>query len=83
LEEKLKEKGVTQLLVTGVTTDICVQTTMREANDRGYECIMVEDCTESFYPELKKAVFASVTGQNAVVGWTAPSEIVIKALQQA
>ena len=44
---------MTQLAFTGVTTEVCVQTTMREANDRGYECLLVEDCTESYFAALQ------------------------------
>ena len=53
LEETLRAIGVTHLLMTGVTTEVCVQTTMREANDRGFECLLVEDATESYFPEFK------------------------------
>lgn len=55
LQALLQEQGITHLIITGVTTEVCVQTTMREANDRGYECLMVEDCTESYFPAFKQA----------------------------
>jgi nicotinamidase-related amidase len=80
LEKILKERGITHLLVTGVTTEVCVQTTMREANDRGYECLLVEDATESYFPEFKKATLDMVRAQGGIVGWTAPSEEVLAAL---
>jgi biuret amidohydrolase len=83
LETILKDKGITHLLITGVTTEVCVQTTMREANDRGYECLMVEDCTESYFPEFKQSTLAMVRAQGGIVGWTAPSTAVIKALNLA
>ncbi|HEX6274654.1 MAG TPA: isochorismatase family cysteine hydrolase [Polyangiaceae bacterium] len=77
----LKERGITHLLITGVTTEVCVQTTMREANDRGYECLLVEDATESYFPEFKAATLAMVRAQGGIVGWTAPAGAVISALE--
>ncbi len=50
----LKERGITQLVFAGVTTEVCVQTTMREANDRGYECLLAEDATESYFPDSRR-----------------------------
>ncbi|HEY9625560.1 MAG TPA: isochorismatase family cysteine hydrolase [Crinalium sp.] len=76
----LQEKGITHLLITGVTTEVCVQTTMREANDRGYECLMVEDCTESYFPEFKQSTLEMVRAQGGIVGWTAPAAAVIEVL---
>ena len=55
LHEKLQDVGITHLVFTGVTTEVCVQTSMREANDRGYECLIVEDATESYFPDFKRA----------------------------
>ncbi|MEM9214449.1 MAG: cysteine hydrolase [Cyanobacteria bacterium P01_F01_bin.150] len=78
LEEWLKAKGITHLIFTGVTTEVCVQTTMREANDRGYECLLVEDCTESYFPEFKQATLDMVRVQGGIVGWTASAESVLK-----
>jgi len=68
----LSSQGVTHLVVAGVTTEVCVQTTLREANDRGYECLLVEDATESYFPEFKAATLAMITAQGAIVGHTAP-----------
>lgn len=79
----LQVQGVTHLLITGVTTEVCVQTTMREANDRGYECLLVEDCTESYFPQFKQATLEMVRAQDAIVGWTANSTAVISALKDA
>jgi biuret amidohydrolase len=76
----LERLGVTQLAFTGVTTEVCVQTTMREANDRGYECLLVEDCTESYFPEFKAAAVEMVRAQGAIVGWTTPADRVIAAI---
>jgi len=58
-----------------------VQTTMREANDRGYECLLIEDATESYFPEFKQATLEMLTAQGGIVGWTAPSAAVIAALE--
>jgi nicotinamidase-related amidase/quercetin dioxygenase-like cupin family protein len=83
LHDILQEHGVTHLLITGVTTEVCVQTTMREANDRGYECLLVEDGTESYFPEFKRATLDMITAQGGIVGWVAGSDRVIAALEQA
>jgi nicotinamidase-related amidase len=83
LHTQLRERGVTHLLLTGVTTEVCVQTTMREANDRGYECLLVEDGTESYFPEFKQATLAMVRAQGGIVGWTARSEQVLAGLSAA
>src|SRR5205807_8222729 len=60
LQQELQGRGISHLLITGVTTEVCVQTTMREANDRGYECLLVEDATESYFPEFKQATLQMV-----------------------
>jgi len=72
LGEILARKGIRQLVFAGVTTEVCVQTTMREANDRGFDCILAEDATESYFPEFKAAAIAMIRAQGAIVGWTAP-----------
>ncbi|MDX2243955.1 MAG: cysteine hydrolase [Leptolyngbyaceae cyanobacterium bins.302] len=82
LESILQEQGITHLFITGVTTEVCVQTTMREANDRGYECLMVEDCTESYFPEFKQATLEMVRAQGGIVGWTATAAQVLEGLRQ-
>jgi len=83
LEGILKSKGITHLAITGVTTEVCVQTTMREANDRGYECILIEDCTESYFPEFKKSTLDMVRAQGGIVGWTTSSGQLLDALKSA
>ncbi len=80
LQEELKQRGITHLLITGVTTEVCVQTTMREANDRGFECLLVEDATESYFPEFKQATLDMVRAQGGIVGWTATADQVLAAL---
>ena len=81
LGDILRLRGITHLLFAGVTTEVCVQTTMREANDRGYECLLVEDATESYFPEFKRATLDMIVAQGAIVGWSAPSGAVLKALE--
>jgi nicotinamidase-related amidase len=68
----LKERGITHLLFAGVTTEVCVQTSMREANDRGYECLLIEDATASYFTAFKEASLEMLRSQGAIVGWTAP-----------
>ncbi|MBD2090264.1 cysteine hydrolase [Microcoleus sp. FACHB-1515] len=80
LSEILRSRGITHLLFTGVTTEVCVQTTMREANDRGYECLLVEDCTESYFPEFKRVTIEMLRAQGGIIGWTSSSEAVLAAL---
>jgi nicotinamidase-related amidase len=80
LDAELKKRGITHLFFTGVTTEVCVQTTMREANDRGYESLLVEDGTESYFPEFKKATLDMVRAQNGIVGWTASAQQIIDSL---
>lgn len=80
LQDELKARGITHLLFGGVTTEVCVQTSMREANDRGYECLLVEDATESYFPEFKAAAIEMIRAQGAIVGWTATTDQVTAAL---
>jgi nicotinamidase-related amidase len=76
----LKTRNITQLVFAGVTTEVCVQTTMREANDRGYECVLATDATESYFPEFKKAAIEMISAQGAIVGWTATTAQILEAL---
>ena len=71
IDATLGALGVTHLVFTGVTTEVCVQTSMREANDRGYDCLLVEDATESYFPEFKAATLAMAAAQGAIVRWHA------------
>ena len=80
LHETLQDFGITHLVFMGVTTEVCVQTSMREANDRGYDCLLVEDGTESYFPEFKAATLAMITAQGAIVGWTAPAAALLEGL---
>ena len=80
LHEALQARGITQLVFMGVTTEVCVQTSMREANDRGYDGLLVEEGTESYFPEFKAATLAMIVAQGAIVGWTATADDLIQAL---
>jgi nicotinamidase-related amidase len=83
LSEILGRLGTTHLLFAGVTTEVCVQTTMREGNDRGFECLLVEDATESYFPAFKQSTLEMIRAQGAIVGWTATIDEVLAALQTA
>ncbi|MGY5802087.1 cysteine hydrolase family protein [Rhizobium hainanense] len=80
LGDILKQRCITQLVFAGVTTEVCVQTTMREANDRGYECLLAEEATESYFPEFKTAAIAMIRAQGAIVGWTAHVDDILEAI---
>ena len=83
LHEKLRALGVTHLVFAGVTTEVCVQTTMREANDRGYDGLLVEEATASYFPAFKAATIEMIVAQGGIVGWAAPLEAVQVALARA
>ncbi len=72
LDALLHAQHITHLLIGGVTTEVCVQSTMREANDRGYECLLVQDCAASYFPQFHDAVVEMVVAQGGIVGWAAP-----------
>lgn len=82
LQDALSGAGITQLLVTGVTTEVCVHTTTREANDRGYECLVVSDCVGSYFPEFQRVGLEMIAAQGGIFGWVADTAAVIPALQQ-
>ena len=77
---ELAARGITSLVVTGVTTEVCVHTTVREANDRGYECLVLSDCTGSYFPEFQRVGLAMIAAQGGIFGWVAPSEAFLSAL---
>lgn len=80
LHALLQGRRITHLVFMGVTTEVCVQTSMREANDRGYDCLLVEDGTASYFPEFKQATLDMIRAQGAIVGWTAPAATLIESL---
>jgi len=83
LEEMLKARGITHLVFAGVTTEVCVQTSMREANDRGYECLLVEDATESYFAAFKASAIEMIIAQGGIVGWVAPLGALEDAVMEA
>ena len=80
LSSILQKYQITHLLITGVTTEVCVQSTMREANDRGYDCLLVEDCTASYFPAFKAATIEMIRAQGGIVGWTSTTNKVCQEL---
>ena len=80
LDSLLHNRGVRQLVVCGVTTEVCVNTTVREANDRGYDCLVLEDCVGSYFPEFQAAALKMIKAQGGIFGWVSDSKRFLKAL---
>jgi biuret amidohydrolase len=76
----LRNAGIKGLIVCGVTTEVCVNTTVREANDRGYNCVVLEDCVGSYFPDFQRAALAMIKAQGGIFGWVSESQNVLKAL---
>ena len=80
LELILRDRNIKTLLVCGVTTEVCVNTTVREANDRGYECVVLSDCVGSYFPEFQTAALAMIKAQGGIFGWVSDSKKALSAL---
>jgi biuret amidohydrolase len=78
----LKNRGIKTLIVGGVTTEVCVHTTVREANDRGYECLVLADCVGSYFPEFQRVALEMIKAQGGIFGWVADSTAALRALNQ-
>ena len=76
----LHDRGIKTLIVCGVTTEVCVNTSVREANDRGYECVVLSDCVGSYFPEFQKAALAMIKAQGGIFGWVSDSRRALAAL---
>ena len=80
LDHILHNRGIKSLIVCGVTTEVCVNTTVREANDRGYECVVLSDCVGSYFPEFQHAALAMIKAQGGIFGWVSESKHALAAL---
>jgi biuret amidohydrolase len=83
LEAILRNAGARQLVVCGVTTEVCVHTTVREANDRGFDCLVVEDCVGSYFPEFHRVALQMISAQSGIFGWVGRSRDVVATLAAA
>jgi len=81
LELMLKNRRIETLLVCGVTTEVCVNTTVREANDRGFRCIVLSDCCASYFPEFHEMGLKMIMAQGGIFGWVSKSQAALAALE--
>jgi nicotinamidase-related amidase len=83
LAAMLSTMDIRSLVVTGVTTEVCVHTTVREANDRGYECLVLADCVGSYFPEFQRVALDMIAAQGGIFGWVGTSGPFLEALRAA
>lgn len=83
LDSMLHNRGIKQLVVCGVTTEVCVNTSVREANDRGYDCLVLEDCVGSYFPEFQTASLNMIKAQGGIFGWVGDSKHFLGTLAKA
>jgi nicotinamidase-related amidase len=83
LESMLRNCAIENLFVAGVTTEVCVNTTVREANDRGYRCIVLSDCCASYFPEFHEMGLKMIKAQGGIFGWVTDSKNALAALARA
>ncbi|TIC83347.1 cysteine hydrolase family protein [Crenobacter intestini] len=80
LDLLLRNREIQTLIVCGVTAEVCVHTTVREANDRGYECVVPSDCVASYFPEFYRVALEMIKAQGGIFGWVSDADHVIEAL---
>ena len=80
LHQILLDRGIKTLVVCGVTLEVCVHTTVREANDRGYECVVLSDCVASYFPEFQRVGLEMIKAQGGIFGWVSDSGKFISAI---
>jgi biuret amidohydrolase len=80
LESMLRHRAIQQLVICGVTTEVCVHTTVREANDRGFDCLVLSDCVASYFPEFQRVALEMIKAQGGIFGWVSSSDSFLEAL---
>ncbi len=80
LQQILLDRGIKTLVVCGVTLEVCVHTTVREANDRGFECVVLSDCVASYFPEFQRVGLEMIKAQGAIFGWVSNAKNFIQAI---